>query len=222
MGGIRVDPETAMSTVPGLFACGECSGGMHGGNRLGGNSLSDLVVFGKRAGEGAANFAKENPGAVGFNEADVNAVEKELLRPFESKATHTPYDIHFELQDIMHKNAGIMRIGEDLQKAIDAFPGLHEKLRGVRVEGSRMYNPGWHLSWDLYNMILIAEVMARAALQREESRGAHTRLDFPETDHGHWESVNSNAIYKDGKVEMRTMPKPVMPDDLKAIVEQKS
>jgi len=220
MGGIRVVPETAAATVPGLFACGECSGGMHGANRLGGNSLSDLVVFGKRAGEGAAAFARENRGALGYDDGQIKRAEQELLRPFESKATHTPYDVHFALQDVMQDKVGIMRTGDDLKQAIASFPGLVEKLRGARVEGSRMFNPGWHLAWDMVNMLLIAEVVARAALQREESRGAHTRLDFPKTDSGGpWEEVNSVATCVDGVVRIGTSPKPEMPAELKAVVE---
>jgi succinate dehydrogenase / fumarate reductase flavoprotein subunit len=221
MGGIRVVPQTCASTLPGLFSCGECSGGMHGGNRLGGNSLSDLLVFGQRAGAGAVEFVKENGGAVGYDESQVKKIESALTDAFDNKGTVTPYDIHFELQDMMQDNVGIMRTGEDLRKAIDTFPSMWKKYDSVRVDGSRTYNPGWHLYWDLRNMLLIAEVVARAALQREESRGAHTRLDFPKTDNDHWVTVNSNARFVDGRVEMRTMPKPVMPDELKAIVEQK-
>jgi succinate dehydrogenase / fumarate reductase flavoprotein subunit len=220
MGGIRVVPETGAATVAGLFACGECSGGMHGANRLGGNSLSDLLVFGKRAGEGAALFARENPGRVGFDEAQVRRVEEYLLRPFESRASHTPYDVHFELQDLMQDKVGIMRTGDDLEKAIAAFPGLDERLRGARVEGSRMFNPGWHLYWDMANMLLIAASIARAALQRQESRGAHTRLDFPNTDSGgYWETVNSCVKIADGRIDVSVTPKPQMPPELKAIVE---
>src|SRR5678809_766583 len=184
MSGIRVEPDNSAATIPGLFACGECSGGMHGGNRLGGNSLSDLVVFGKRAGEGAVQFAKANQGSVRVDEAQIKRAEENLLRPFASNAKHTPYDVHFELQDMMSDNVGIMRTGEDIKKAIDSFPAMNEKLRTSRVEGSRMFNPGWHLWADMQNMLLVAEVVAKSALQREESRGAHTRLDFPKTDTG--------------------------------------
>jgi succinate dehydrogenase / fumarate reductase flavoprotein subunit len=219
MGGIRVEPDNGAATVPGLYACGECSGGMHGGNRLGGNSLSDLVVFGKRAGEGAAQFAKQNR-AGSIDDGQVKRMEEDLMRPFASKATHTPYDVHFELQDMMSDNVGIMRTGEDIKKAIASFPGMMEKLRTSRVEGSRMFNPGWHMWADMANMLLVAEVVARSALQREESRGAHTRLDFPKTDSGgHWESVNSRAIYRNGTVNVDTFSKPQMPAELKTIVE---
>jgi succinate dehydrogenase / fumarate reductase flavoprotein subunit len=221
MGGIRVDADSGESTVPGLYACGECAGGMHGANRLGGNSLSDLLVHGARAGAGAVAFAKENSGAVGLDESRLAEVEKALLAPFESKGGVTPYDVHFELQDMMQDNVGIMRNGDDLQKAIDTFPAMWEKFRAIRVDGSRTYNPGWHMYWDLRNMLEIAEVVARAAHQRQESRGAHTRLDFPDTDDDYWITVNSNAKYVDGRIEMTTMPKPQMPDDLKAIVEGK-
>jgi succinate dehydrogenase / fumarate reductase flavoprotein subunit len=220
MGGIRVTPEDGASTVPGLFACGECSGGMHGGNRLGGNSLSDLVVFGRRAGEGATKFAKENRDGGRVDDAQVKRIVDDLMRPFASSAKHTPYDVHFELQDMMSDNVGIMRTGEDLQKAIASFPVMTEKLRTSRVEGSRMFNPGWHLWADMQNMLLVAEVVAKAALQREESRGAHTRLDFPKTDTGgYWESVNSRATIENGAVNVGVFEKPKMPSELKSLVD---
>ena len=222
MGGIRVEPDNGAATIPGLFACGECSGGMHGGNRLGGNSLSDLVVFGKRAGEGAVQFARANQGSVRVDEAQIKRAEENLLRPFASNAKHTPYDVHFELQDMMSDNVGIMRTGEDIKKAIDSFPAMNEKLRTSRVEGSRMFNPGWHLWADMQNMLLVAEVVAKSALQREESRGAHTRLDFPKTDTGYWESVNSRATVENGAVNVGVFEKPKMPGELKSLVDGES
>jgi succinate dehydrogenase / fumarate reductase flavoprotein subunit len=221
MGGIRVEPETGASTVAGLFACGECAGGMHGANRLGGNSLSDLLVFGRRAGKGAADFARSHGGSMDYDDAVVDKVVGELTGVFDGsgKQSESPYDIQFELQGMMQDNVGIMRVGDDLEAAIAAFPSLWEKYGNVRVEGSRTFNPGWHLYWDLKNMLLIAEAVARAALQREESRGAHTRLDFPGTDNDHWVTLNSLARYVDGGVEVSTVPKPQMPGDLEALVE---
>jgi succinate dehydrogenase / fumarate reductase flavoprotein subunit len=149
----------------------------------------------------------------------VKRLEDNLMRPFASNAKHTPYDVHFELQDMMSDNVGIMRTGEDLQKAIASFPGMNEKLRTSRVEGSRMFNPGWHLWADMQNMLLVAEVVAKAALQREESRGAHTRLDFPKTDTGYWESVNSRATIENGAVNVGVFEKPKMPAELKTLVD---
>jgi succinate dehydrogenase / fumarate reductase flavoprotein subunit len=217
MGGIRVDPDTGASTVPGLFAAGECSGGMHGANRLGGNSLSDLLVFGKRAGAGAAEFAKANPGPVGVHDDQIESVEKELLAPFERTSGETPYDVQFDLQETMQTKVGIMRTAEDLKQAIDTLETLKERAARVRVEGSRLYNPGWHLSWDLRNMVTIAEALARCALQREESRGGHTRLDFPETDTEKWENLTSVVVKRDGQMHVGTMPKPQMPEELTAL-----
>jgi succinate dehydrogenase / fumarate reductase flavoprotein subunit len=221
MGGIRVEPETSASTVPGLFACGECAGGMHGANRLGGNSLSDLLVFGRRAGAGAVAFAQANGASPGYDPAAVDKVVGDLTGAFDGgrDGAESPYDIHHELQDMMSDKVGIMRVGDDLKKAIDAFPSLWERYGKVRVEGSRTYNPGWHLYWDLRNMLLIAETVARAAVQREESRGAHTRLDFPDTDNDRWVTINSSAKWVNGVVQVSTTPKPRMPDDLKAIVD---
>jgi succinate dehydrogenase / fumarate reductase flavoprotein subunit len=217
MGGIRVDPETGASTVPGLFAAGECAGGMHGGNRLGGNSLSDLLVFGKRAGAGAAEFARANLEAVGVHNDQIDAIERELLAPFDRTSGETPYDVQFDLQNTMQTQVGIMRQAEDMQAAIETLKTLQERSRHVRVEGSRLYNPGWHLSWDLRNLTTIAEAVARCALQREESRGGHTRLDFPDTDTEKWENLTSVVVKRDSAMQVGTVAKPEMPEDLKAL-----
>ncbi len=222
MGGVKVDPETAMSTVPGLFACGEVAGGMHGGNRLGGNSLSDLLVFGKRAGKGAVEFVESHPEAISIDEKQVDAGMKVLLAPFESDGKETPYDIQFELQDMMSSQVGIMRVADDLKAAVARFPELNERASKVRVEGSRNYNPGWHLSHDLHNMLRVAEVVARCALQREESRGAHTRLDFPDTDVEKWQNLTSvSSCSESGELMVKTENKAIMPDEYRALVEKK-
>jgi succinate dehydrogenase / fumarate reductase flavoprotein subunit len=218
MGGIKVDPDTGASTLPGLFAAGECSGGMHGGNRLGGNSLSDLLVFGRRAGIGAAEFARANPGPVGFDEGRLREAEAALLAPFERTAGESPYEVQFALQELMAERVGIMRNAEDLRFAVESFPGLWERWRKMRVEGSRLFNPGWHLYWDMQNMLTIAETIARSALQREESRAAHTRVDFPETDKTKWEHLTSVARRRDGETLVTTEPKPEMPPELAALL----
>ncbi|HWO94147.1 MAG TPA: FAD-binding protein, partial [Dehalococcoidia bacterium] len=218
MGGIRVDPETQASTVPGLYACGECAGGMHGGNRLGGNSLSDLLVFGQRAGAAAAEYAKgTSQGSMDPDQLDATA--RELVAPFERERGETPYDLQAALQETMQTGVGIVRDAAGLSRAIDGIAGIAQRMGGMWIEGTRLYNPGWHLSWDMRQMLIIAEAVARAALQREESRGGHTRLDFPESDHGYWESVNSIVRKKsDGSMETTTMPKPEMPEELRALL----
>jgi succinate dehydrogenase / fumarate reductase flavoprotein subunit len=221
MGGVKVDPDSCESTVSGLFAAGEVSGGMHGANRLGGNSLSDLLVFGYRAGIAAAEYAKSNGQHTTIDQTQVEAAAGELCAPFTSVSAETPYDIQFDLQDMMQGNVGIMRTAEDLRSAIERFPDLNQRARAARIEGSRMYNPGWHLTWDLRNMLAVAEVVARCALQREESRGAHTRLDFAETDHDKWERLTSVARrHDDGTLGVTTDHKPAMPDEYRAIVER--
>ncbi len=222
MGGVRVDPDSCESSVGGLFACGEVAGGMHGANRLGGNSLSDLLVFGKRAGETAAEVAKGIASHAAISASEITAAQEALLKPFAAEGKETPYDVQFALQDVMQNQVGIMRNGDDLKAAIARFPELRERASKVRVEGSRIYNNGWHLSWDLQSMIDVAEVVARCALEREESRGAHTRLDFPDTDTGKWQKLNTVASKRaDGTIEVHTQPKPKMPDEFWALVEKK-
>jgi succinate dehydrogenase / fumarate reductase flavoprotein subunit len=221
MGGVKVDPDSAASTVPGLFAAGEVGGGMHGANRLGGNSLSDLLVFGQRAGAGATKYAQEIRAHATIDTAQVETAERALVAPFQSSGNETPYQVQFDLQDMMQGDVGIMRTAQDLQRAIGRFPSLAERARKVRVEGSRVYNPGWHLSWDLHNMLLVAEAVARSALQREESRGAHTRLDFPKTDSEKWEKLTSVVRREaDGTLTVKTETKPVMPAEYRALVER--
>lgn len=220
MGGVKVDPETAQSTVPGLFAAGEVAGGMHGANRLGGNSLSDLLVFGRRAGLGAVTFAKTLSATPAVDDAEIKKAADEMTAPFERPEGESPFSVHRELQTMMQANVGIVRIEEDLKKAIEALKGLQERASVVSVDGSRQFNPGWHLAKDLKSMITISEAVARCALQRQESRGGHTRLDYPEYD-AHWSTVNSIVRKEaDGNMTVTTQPLPEMPDDLKQLFEE--
>lgn len=217
MGGVRVDAETQMSCVPGLFACGEVSGGMHGANRLGGNSLSDLVVFGRRAGLYAAEYAKKNSKPK-INDKDVLNAEKEMTAFFENTGEN-PYSVHMELQDLMQPNVGIFRIEEDIQKAIDGLVGLKEKAKKVRIEGSRMYNPGWHMAYDLQNMIIYAEAIAKCAIQRKESRGAHSRIDFPKPNP---EDATWNSLVKkgsNGEMVVGKVPTLLVENNLKGVLK---
>ncbi|AVP69012.1 fumarate reductase/succinate dehydrogenase flavoprotein subunit [Prescottella equi] len=185
MGGIEVDPDTGSSTVPGLFAAGECSGGMHGSNRLGGNSLSDLLVFGRRAGLGAADYVQSLEARPTVAEADVATAARAALLPFDppvSGAGENPYTLHTQLQQTMNDLVGIIRTESEIERAIATLADVKSRLPGVTVEGHRQFNPGWHLALDLRNMILVSECVARAALMRTESRGGHTRDDFPSMD----------------------------------------
>lgn len=220
MGGVRVDPETAQSTVNGLFACGEVAGGMHGANRLGGNSLSDLLVFGKRAGAGASEYANNINNSVKIHDEEINNAVKEMLAPFESSEGENPYTVHQGLQDAMGDFVGVFRTKEKLHEGIEEINILKERGSQLKIEGSRMYNPGWHLCKDLKSMLIVSEAIARCAHQREESRGAHSRVDFPNYNDEVWGTVNS-VISKDssGDMNLGTSPLPQMPDELKKIVE---
>ncbi|MFG3523788.1 fumarate reductase/succinate dehydrogenase flavoprotein subunit [Nocardia nova] len=185
MGGIEVDPDTGAATVPGLFAAGECSGGMHGSNRLGGNSLSDLLVFGRRAGLGAATYVEQLAQRPAVADADIDAAAKSALAPFDPPTTGTgenPYTLHTDLQQTMNDLVGIIRKEHELEQAIVRLSELRERYDGVTVEGHRQFNPGWHLALDLRNMLLVSECVAQAALLRTESRGGHTRDDHPQMD----------------------------------------
>ena len=217
MGGIRVDPDTGETTVKGLFAAGECSGGMHGANRLGGNSLSDLLVFGRRAGLGAGEFAKK---VGGWGEVSESSIEEHIRRayaPFERKG-EDPYAVHRAMQDVMGKYVGIFRNEEDLQQGLKELTALRDRVKNTHVEGSVMFNPGWHLARDLENLLVCAEATCRAAILRKESRGAHSRTDFTGEDPALGQ-VNM-AVVKDGDaMKVGPSPRPEMPPELKALLE---
>ena len=179
MGGIRVDAESAETNIPGLFACGEVAAGLHGANRLGGNSLSDLLVFGRRAGLSGALYSKKIT-ELKINEKDILDAEKEMTGFFEEEKGESPYKVHSDLQELMQTSVGIFRHENDLKVAVSGLSQLKERAKNIKVEGSRMYNPGWHLAYDLKNMITYSEAITKCALERKESRGAHSRLDFPQ------------------------------------------
>jgi succinate dehydrogenase / fumarate reductase flavoprotein subunit len=219
MGGIRVDSDTQMSRVPGLFAAGECAAGINGANRLGGNSLSDLLVFGKRAGEFAAKFAKENQhGAI--NTAEIENVVREALRPFEQHKSENPYTSQRDLQETMQDNVGIVRTEAEMKSQLEHLGKLWERARRVGVSGNREFNPGWHTALDLENLLTVSEAVTRAALERKESRGAQFREDYPEKD-AKFAKVNT-IIWRgeDGSMNVRLDPLPEMPDYLKQVIEE--
>jgi succinate dehydrogenase / fumarate reductase flavoprotein subunit len=218
MGGIRVDAETAQSTVPGLFAAGEAAAGLHGANRLGGNSLSDLLVFGRRAGLAAANHAKQ-VSSPAVDSAQLERAEKEALEPFGRKNGENPYAIHRDLQTTMQNLVGIFRNREDVLRALGELEKFRQRLARVSVEGSRMFNPGWHLALEMKSMLTISEAVARSALVREESRGAHSRIDFPNLDPA-WGAKN-NIIRRDGAaMALRQEALPELPAELKQILAE--
>jgi succinate dehydrogenase flavoprotein subunit len=218
MGGIRVDAETAQATVPGLFAAGEAAAGLHGANRLGGNSLSDLVVFGRRAGLAAAEHAKKTT-APKIDSAQIETAAREMLAPFERASGEGPYEIHRELQDALQKLVGIFRNEGDLKEALSEIEKFRERAARVHVEGSRMFNPGWHLARDLQSMLTVAEAVTRSAIARKESRGAHSRIDFPNYD-PEWAQKN-NIIFREASgMALRQRPVPEMPEDLKQLLAE--
>jgi succinate dehydrogenase / fumarate reductase flavoprotein subunit len=223
MGGVEVDPDSQMSRVPGLFAAGEVAGGMHGANRLGGNSLSDLLVFGKRAGEHAAAYCA---GLVGerpkLSTASVRDAAEIALAPFaQAHDHHNPYSVHQELQGVMQDLVGIIRTEHELKLALDRLEDLRAKADAVAVEGNRQYNPGWHLALDLRNMLVVSESVARAALERQESRGGHTRDDFPVAD-PYWATQNVVVELKDGTVSVRRQPLPQPPQELAELLQEEA
>jgi len=219
MGGIRVDPDTGATTVPGLFAAGEVSGGMHGANRLGGNSLSDLLVFGARTGAGAAAHAKAMTDQPHVDPVQVETAKRELAAPFERTGGEDPYTLQRDLQSTMQRLVGIFRIDGDLSDALAELAVLRARWDSVCVDGGRAYNPGWNLVFEVRNLLTISEAITRSARLRTESRGAHSRLDYPELDDAHWGHVNSVvAKGADGAMTIRTGPLPEMPPDLAALL----
>jgi succinate dehydrogenase / fumarate reductase flavoprotein subunit len=221
MGGIEVDADTELSLVPGLYAVGECSGGMHGSNRLGGNSLSDLLVFGKRAGDAAAAYADSLGSArPTAPDDDVKAAEQAALAPFAEEGGENPYTIQSDLQQTMNDLVGIIRTAPELERSLEEIEKFKQRAQHLQVEGHRQYNPGWHLALDLRNMLLVSECIAKAALERQESRGGHTRDDFPGPN-PEWGSKNLVLRLNgtgDG-VDLAHQPLPVMPDELKTFFE---
>ena len=219
MGGVRVDADSQMSDVPGLFAAGECGAGLHGANRLGGNSLSDLLVFGKRAGEYAARYAKENSlGAI--NPDEVALAEKQALAPFARDGAEGPYAVQYALQDMMQDLVGIVRQEKEMLQALEGIEQLKARAQRVGVSGNREYNPGWHTAIDLSNLLTVAEIVTMAALERKESRGAHFRDDYPAKDNkfGSFNIVIRKGA--DGEPQIMREPIPEMPVELKQIIEE--
>jgi succinate dehydrogenase / fumarate reductase flavoprotein subunit len=214
MGGVEVDPATGAASVPGLFAVGEVSGGMHGSNRLGGNSLSDLLVFGRRAGLGAAEYTSALPSRPVVAETDLSAAAAAALEPLERAEGENPYAIHAELQTIMNDLVGLIRRESELKTALVELDKLRAREANVSAAGGRAYNPGWHLALDLRNMLVVAESVAQAALERQESRGGHAREDYPGMS-PEWRKVNLVcSVAADGQVELRHQPMVPMRTDL--------
>ncbi len=218
MGGVRVDADTQMSDVPGLFAAGECAAGLHGANRLGGNSLSDLLVFGKRAGEYAARFAKENE-AVGLDSGQIDATARNALEHFERNGENA-YEVQHDLQHMMQDLVGIVRREDEMQRALEELRKLRERARKIGVIGNREYNGGWHTALDLHNLLTVSELITRAAIERKESRGAHFRDDYPQKSDT---SGNCNIVLRrseSGELELRREPLRELPPELKQVIEE--
>ncbi len=218
MGGIRVEAETAQSTLPGLFAAGEAAAGLHGANRLGGNSLSDLLVFGRRAGLAAAKHAKEVT-APNLDAAQIEAAEKYALAPFQRQGGENPYAIHRDLQKTMQALVGIFRVREDMEKALGELEQFNKRWANCSVEGSRMFNPGWHLALDMHSMLTISEAVTRSALVREESRGAHSRIDFPKLS-DEWGTKNNIISRGASGMNLRQDPNGQPPAELQALLDE--
>jgi succinate dehydrogenase / fumarate reductase flavoprotein subunit len=220
MGGVRVDSDTQMSNVPGLFAAGECAAGINGANRLGGNSLSDLLVFGKRAGEFAAKYAGQ--AELGeIDQAKVEEIARNALEPFErGGGGEGPFQVQYDLQEMMQDLVGIVRREDEMLKALEGIAMLQKRARNVGAAGNREYNPGWHTALDLTNLLTVSEAITRSALERKESRGGHFRDDCPNKDDACAKFNVVNYRGPDGIMNVRREPVKPMPEELKAIVEE--
>jgi succinate dehydrogenase / fumarate reductase flavoprotein subunit len=223
MGGVQVDADSQETVVPGLFAAGEVGGGMHGANRLGGNSLSDLVVFGRRAGIGAAEYIASGQAATAFNQSEVDAAIEAALAPLSREGGENPYDIQHDLQDMMQANVGIIRKGEELAEATAKLDEFTERVKNISVKGPRAYNPGWNLATDLPAMITVSKSVTLGATLRKESRGGHTREDFPNPS-PEFGKINlaqsSEGGMWDSPINVVESPILILPDDLKALLEE--
>ncbi|HXA55968.1 MAG TPA: FAD-binding protein [Candidatus Acidoferrum sp.] len=220
MGGIKVDGETTATSLPGLFAAGEAAAGMHGANRLGGNSLSDLLVFGRRAGLAAAANAKK-VGMPTIDPAQIEQAEREALAPFQLTGGENPYTIHQDLQDTMQNLVGIFRNEEDLNKALIELAKLRERAAHAKVEGSRLFNPGWHLAFDLRAMLAVSEAVTKSAIARKESRGGHARIDYPNYDPV-WEKKHNVIVKQGNQMARNEWPSPEIPEELQGILAEDS
>jgi succinate dehydrogenase / fumarate reductase, flavoprotein subunit len=219
MGGVRVDGETQASTLPGLFAAGECAAGLHGANRLGGNSLSDLLVFGKRAGEFAAKFAKDNKAGT-IDEDQIKAASQYALKFFEHQKGENPFDVQIDLQEMMQQLVGIVRTEEEMLRAAEHIKMMKQRAAHVHVSGNREFNPGWHTALDLHNLLTVSEAVTLCAIERKESRGAHFREDYPDKDPN---GVKFNLVVKkdaDGSMRVKHEPHMEIRDDLKQLIEE--
>src|SRR4030095_15264124 len=220
MGGVRVDADSTATTVPGLFAAGEVAAGLHGAHRLGGNSLPDLLVFGRRAGLYAAEYAKGMSGSLSVNNDQVESFARDMLAPFESKGNENPYKVPSSLQECMQDLVGIIRVESELNQALEIIQKLKQRSKDLRVEGNRHYNPGWHLALDLHSLLTFAEAAHLAAIERKESRGGHTRDDYPNTD-AKFAKVNIVLRRRNGALSITQEALPEMPDELKILLEEK-
>jgi succinate dehydrogenase / fumarate reductase flavoprotein subunit len=213
MGGVRVEAESAATSIAGLFAAGEVACGLHGANRLGGNSLTDLLVFGRRAGLGAREYLKDAGDFAPVDAAEIEAEMERVLEPFSREGGVNPYKVHEQLQEIMTEHAGIMRSQEALEQGLQKLLELKEQAPRMAIDGSRIYNPGWHAVFDVENMLMLCEGIVRSALERKESRGAHWRTDYPD-ELPEWQTINFVETFDGEAIKLRTEPVLEMPEYL--------